>query len=84
MAWLLATSASVCPSGTARATNSVPIAPVAPALFSMMTDLLHTSVIFCPLSRATRSMAPPGEAGTTIVMDLLGNSGAPCASVAGQ
>jgi hypothetical protein len=60
--------------GRALATNSVPMTPVAPALLSMVTGWPQLSVIFWPMRRASRSMAPPGEAGTTMVMGLVGKA----------
>jgi len=44
----------------------------APALFSTTTGLPSASVTFWPVRRATRSIAPPGEAGMMMVMRLHG------------
>ena len=84
IAWLLATSASMWPSGGAVATACVPITPVAPALLSMTTGLPHSSVILSPVRRATRSIAPPGEAGTMIVMLFDGKVAAACAKAGAE
>jgi hypothetical protein len=72
IAWLLATSTSMWPSGGLLATRSVPMMPVAPARLSMTTGWPQASVSFWPMRRAARSIAPPGEAGTTMVICLLG------------
>jgi len=72
MAWLLATRASMWPSGAALATASVPMMPVAPGLLSMTTAWPQASVSFCPTRRAVMSMAPPGDAGMTMVIDFFG------------
>src|SRR5262245_66451708 len=72
MAWLLATRASVWPSGAALATWSEPSMPAAPPLLSMFTGWLHAAVNLAPIRRAAKSIAPPGVAGTTIVSGLLG------------
>src|SRR5262245_11328044 len=55
----------------------------------MTTGLPQSLVILSPESRATRSIAPPGDAGTMIVMLFEGklvaacaNAGAPCTRVA--
>ena len=72
MAWLLATSASVWPSGWARDTTSVPMIPVAPGLLSTTTGCPQAAVSFSPTRRATKSIAPPGEAGMMMVMVFRG------------
>src|SRR5262245_18759596 len=74
MAWLLATRASVWPSGAALATWSEPSMPAAPPLLSMFTGWPQAAVNLAPIKRAARSIAPPGVAGTTIVSGLLGKA----------
>ena len=46
--------------------------PLAPARLSTTIVWPHISVSFCPRSRVTMSVAPPGENGTMIRTGLLG------------
>src|SRR6478735_3944620 len=67
-------SISVYPSGAARMTNSLAIAPLAPALLSTMTGCLRIADRPWPMTRAIASLAPPGAVGTTMVMDFSGKA----------
>ena len=64
---------SVWPSGGAFATKSVPMLPLAPALFSTTTAWPHFSESFGAMTRARMSMPVPGEKGTISVTGRLGN-----------
>ena len=46
----------------------MPIAPPAPALFSITTDCFRSRDIASAIGRATVSATPPGGNGTTIVI----------------
>ena len=56
----LAETSRLVPSGAARATMSLPIMPLAPALFSTMTVVPVTSRSLSAMMRAVTSMFPPG------------------------
>jgi hypothetical protein len=63
---------TVYPSGLALATESIPIAPVPPTRF---TTLMLTPKCFLPFFtsvRASVSVPPPADHGTTRVMSLSG------------
>ena len=60
---------SVCPSGAARTTASVPMLPEAPTLFSTTTGRPSLCESLGPTVRAMRSMPVPGVNGT---MSLMG------------
>ena len=64
---------SVVPSGAAFATKSVPMLPLAPALFSTTTAWRHWSLNLGAITRARMSMPVPGENGTISVTGRLGN-----------
>ena len=55
--------------------------PAAPPTFSMFTGWPQAAVSLAPIRRAARSIAPPGVAGTMIVIGLLGK--AACAKATG-
>src|SRR3954464_13286054 len=55
-------------------TNSLAIAPLAPALLSMMTGCLRIADRPLPMTRAIASLAPPAAVGTTMVMDFSGKA----------
>ena len=55
------TTITVCPSGAALATISVPMMPFAPARLSTTKGLPSASVSGGARSRATTSVAPPGR-----------------------
>ena len=57
---------SVCPSGDALATVSVPILLAAPGLFSITTGRPSAAAIRSPTTRPRASTRPPGGQGTTI------------------
>src|SRR5262245_21968888 len=61
---------------------SMPMAPPAPPRFSMMTGVLRLSDIFCPITRARMSFAPPARNGTTNLIGLLGKSACAFAGLA--
>ena len=63
-------SRSVLPSASAWATARAPTAPPAPGRLSTITGVLSEVASFCPKARANRSLLPPGEKGTTILMIL--------------
>ena len=50
----------VAPSGAARATASVPMAPAAPARFSTTTGCGRSRVSACATTRPMMSVGPPG------------------------
>jgi hypothetical protein len=54
------------------ATKSVPRLFDAPGLFSMTTDCPIEAVSLSPTIRAITSIAPPGVAGTTILIERFG------------
>src|SRR5262249_46208383 len=56
------------PSGAARATRPVPMVPPAPVGFSMITDCPSGPLIRSARMRASVSVGPPAEKGTTMVM----------------
>src|SRR5436853_179915 len=66
------TTPRVPPSGAARLTMFMPMAPEAPGWFSTTTGRRRLSLSFGPISRALMSPAPPGGLGTMmrIVRDL--------------
>ena len=66
-------TSSVWPSGVAFATMAVPIVPPAPVRFSITTACPQFSLIFCAMMRASVSVLPPGENGTTMRIGLVGN-----------
>ena len=70
MTKLTEVSSSVPPSGSACATAMAPMAPPAPGRLSTKTGVLRETESFCPSARANRSLLPPGENGTTILMIL--------------
>jgi hypothetical protein len=51
---------SVWPSAVALAATSVPMLPLTPGRFSMITGWPNDSLIFCPTTRARMSVAPAG------------------------
>ena len=51
----------------------VPIVPPAPVRFSITTGCPQFSLIFCAMMRASVSVPPPGENGTTKRIGLVGN-----------
>src|SRR4030081_437822 len=55
---------------------------LAPGRLSMITGLLQASVIFCPISRDTKSLGPPAGNGTTIWIGRLGKDDAFCSCAA--
>src|SRR6476620_3318506 len=59
---------TVWPSGAARATDWVPMLPLAPGLFSTTTGWSQRCWISSPSTRARMSGPVPGVYGTTIVM----------------
>ncbi|MOA25659.1 hypothetical protein D3C78_1463990 [compost metagenome] len=73
-AWLGLTASRVWPSGADLATNSVPIAPPAPVLFSTMTACPYFAPSFSATIRAVESTTPPAENGTMIRMGRLGKA----------
>ena len=62
---------SVCPSGAAFATISVPSVPLAPGLFSMMIGWPSAFSSGACNRRATMSAAPPAASGTISRIGLL-------------
>jgi len=62
----------VWPSGAARATYSLAIAPLAPARLSMITVWPSSGPSFCAMVRAIASLPPPAAVGTTMVIVLSG------------
>jgi hypothetical protein len=52
---------------------AAPIAWFAPPRFSTITCSFHALWKRCAISRAITSVTPPGAAGTTMVIGLLGN-----------
>jgi hypothetical protein len=64
----------VWPSGADFAASSAPMLPPAPARLSMTTVCPQASPSWRPSSRATMSVAPPGENGTMMRTGRLGNS----------
>ena len=68
------------PSGVAFATMAVPIVPPAPVRFSITTGCPQFSLIFCAMMRASVSVPPPGENGTTKRIGLVGNFCCACAT----
>src|SRR5690606_476749 len=58
----------------ARATNSEPMAPCAPALLTTTKVCPSCSPIFCAIKRANKSLPPPGAVGTTIVTGRSGHA----------
>ena len=58
----------VYPSGAARTTRPTPMVPAAPVTFSMMTDCPSKTCILAATIRASVSVGPPAENGTTIVI----------------
>ena len=61
------------PSGAALPTIAAPMAWLAPPRFSTMTCWPHAvGEAAAPTSRAITSLTPPGAAGTTMVMGLVG------------
>src|SRR5258707_11099325 len=69
-------SNSVCPSGSARATASVPILVAAPPRFSTPTCWPQISESLPATTRAIASVPPPGGNGTTSRTKRVGQ---PCA-----
>ena len=68
-------SSSVCPSGVARATRLVPMAPDAPARFSTMILAFVSGRwrgAWAARSRAAASAEPPGENGAIKVIGRVG------------
>ena len=59
MMWVETTAVSVWPSGSARATTSVPTTPAAPARFSTTTGCGSSGRSASPMARASRSVPPP-------------------------
>src|SRR5215469_3508498 len=70
------TTPTVVPSGAARLSMPMPIAPDAPAWFSTTTGWRRLSLNFCPISRALMSPAAPGGLGT---MMRIARGGSSCA-----
>ena len=66
----------VWPSGSALATEAVPVSPPAPARFSITTLLPRRAPILSASTRAKVSAGPPAGNGTTSLMARLGNSSA--------
>ena len=62
----------VYPSGSDLATESVPMEPPAPALFSITTDWPKILDISCATTRPAKSVACPGGQGTIIFKGRLG------------
>ena len=60
------------PSGAALPTIAAPMAWLAPPRFSTITCWPHAVMKRCATSRAMVSLTPPGAAGTTMVMGLVG------------
>ena len=58
--WVVMPTSTVWPSGADRATISLPIMPLAPALFSTTTFWPQLSCRRAASNRPTRSVAPPG------------------------
>src|SRR5580692_4229550 len=71
----------VVPSGSALATSSVPVLPLAPGLFSTMKVCPVLSCKFSATMRATRSGVAPAANGTMIWTVLVGQSCADADSV---
>ena len=65
------TTSIVAPSAGWPLTNSVPMRPPAPGLFSTMTVWPRESFSLSAMSRATTSEPPPAGYGTTILMGPL-------------
>src|SRR5687768_4668762 len=63
---------SVCPSGALLRTNSAPMLPLAPGLFSTTIEA-RLSFISVASVRARKSFAAPGLKGTTSRIGLVGN-----------
>ncbi len=66
---------TVQPSGRACATPDAPIVPPPPALFSTTTDVPARRARWFATRRPTRSVVPPGAAGTTMRIDAPGQAG---------
>src|SRR6266852_5248418 len=62
----------VYPSGAARATRPTPIVPAAPLTFSIITGCPSETCILAAMIRASVSVGPPAENGTTIVIGCEG------------
>ena len=60
------------PSGAALPTIAAPMAWLAPPRFSTITCWPQAVIRRCAIRRAMVSLTPPGAAGTTMVMGLLG------------
>ena len=69
----------VCPSGSARATNSVAILVEAPGRLSTTTDWTHRGVSLCANARASRSLPLPGVNPMTMRTGLDGQGDCACA-----
>ena len=70
---------SVCPSGTALASEPAASMPPAPARLSTTTATPQLSLIFSASMRATASTPPPGGYATNRRIVLLGNFCGVCA-----
>src|SRR5690606_20600253 len=66
----------VYPSGLDRATAAVPTLPPAPSLFSTTTLFPQRAPSLSAIRRPTTSVVPPGENGTTMLTERLGQSAA--------
>ena len=62
----------VWPSGSALATDAVPVRPPAPARFSITTGWPSSVANLSPRMRAKVSAGPPAGNGTTNLMALVG------------